>query len=58
VYWNGSPLRTVRLDADARRVRQVVRVAAFNQVKRGSVLIRVTSRGKPVAIDGLGVSSS
>jgi len=58
VYWNGSLLRTVRLDANLRRTRQVVRVAAFNNVERGSVLIRVASRGKPVAVDGLGVSSS
>ena len=58
VYWNGSLLRTVRLGANVRRTRQVVRLAAYNHVKRGRLLIRVTSAGKPVQIDGLGVSSS
>jgi calcineurin-like phosphoesterase family protein len=58
VYWNGSLLRTVQLSASERRTRQVVRLAVFERVNRGSVLIRVTSVGKRVAIDGLGVSSS
>jgi calcineurin-like phosphoesterase family protein len=58
VYWKGSLLRTVQLGGGEVRRRQIVRLGAFDHVTRGSVLIRVTSVGKPVAIDGLGVSSS
>ena len=57
VYWNGSLLRTVRLGANVRRNRQIVNLAAFDHLSRGSISIRVTSTGKPVAIDGLGVAS-
>ena len=58
VYWNGSLLRTIQLGANEKRRRQLVGLAVFDHVTRGNVLIRVTSAGKPVAIDGLGVSSS
>ena len=58
VYWNGSRLRTVRLGSNLRRNRQVVHLAAFDHLVRGSISIRVTSVGRPVAIDGLGVASS
>jgi hypothetical protein len=57
VYWNGSLLRTVRLEAKLRRNRQIVNLAAFDHLTRGSISIRVTSVAKSVAIDGLGVAS-
>jgi hypothetical protein len=57
VYWNGSLLRTVRLGANLRRNRQIVNLAAFDHLTRGSISIRVTSVAKSVAIDGLGAAS-
>ena len=56
VFWNGSRLARVRLEAETRAPRTLVWIASFERVRRGAVTLRVVSRGKPVKIDGLAAS--
>ncbi len=49
-------LRTVDLRASTRRQRQVVKVASWSKPHSGKVTITVTTKGKPVIIEGLGFS--
>jgi hypothetical protein len=57
VYWNKRLLASVRLTSSSLLYKQIIEVGSFTTQQRGSVRIVVTSRGKPVAIEGLGIWS-
>lgn len=55
--WIGTTkIKTVKLAAATTRRRQVISVANFTKVRKGTVKIVVESIGKPVIIEGLAVS--
>ncbi len=56
VYLGATKLKTIKLAASVTRKRQVIAVAAFTNTRSGKVKILVTSSGKPVIIEGLGIS--
>ncbi|MQB00852.1 MAG: S8 family serine peptidase [Actinobacteria bacterium] len=56
VVWGRTLLAKVSLDAGRTRKKRIIDVAAFSRVRRGRVKVIVISRGKPVKIEGLGVS--
>jgi hypothetical protein len=58
VFWNGSLLRSVDLRASSTRYRRIVTVARWHAPHTGAVKLRISSRGKRVAIDGLGAARS
>ena len=58
VFLRNKLLRTIRLRAGSNRKRQIVNLAIFNSVRRGTLHVRVTSSGRPVKIEGVGVSAS
>jgi Bacterial Ig domain len=58
VYWNGNPLKRVSLVARTTHRRMALPVAEFNTARRGTVVIKVVSTGRPVRIDGLSASDS
>jgi uncharacterized repeat protein (TIGR01451 family) len=49
-------LKTVSLDAKTTRTRQVLPVLLATGLRSGTLTIRVTTQGRPVRIDGLGLS--
>ena len=51
-----TALKTLRLAATKVKKERVIPVAAFSSVHTGKVKVRVASSGKPVIVDGLGVS--
>lgn len=55
VFFKGSLLKRVNLGADRAVRRKVVPLATFPSVRRGKVTVLVTSAGKPVKVEGLGV---
>ncbi|MDQ4095835.1 MAG: hypothetical protein M3174_06510, partial [Actinomycetota bacterium] len=62
--WDGQVLRqartglgTVRLDS-TRRKQALVVFEAFGAVEQGAVALEVVSDGKPVLVDGFGVSKT
>ena len=57
VYWNGALLREVRLYSATTMRRRVFDITAFAAVQSGRVTVRVVTAGRPVEIDGLGVSA-
>jgi Tol biopolymer transport system component len=56
VLQGGRALKTVRLVSRRVRKERVIAVANFQTVHRGKVKLRVATSGKPVIVDGLGVS--
>lgn len=55
--WIGTAkIKTIKLAAATTRKRQVISVANFTKVRKGTVKIVVESIGKPVIIEGLAVS--
>ena len=56
VYWNGVLLKKVSLARSSTARKQVIRVATFTSLRRGTVKIVVLSSGKPVFIEGLGAN--
>ncbi|MGH2819642.1 MAG: hypothetical protein ACRDJ5_03200 [Actinomycetota bacterium] len=61
VFFNGAPLGTVNLDCApagcaTEQKKQLVTFAPFGSIQAGTVRIDVVSSGKPVKIDGVGVS--
>jgi hypothetical protein len=60
LLWNGSVVKTIRLNATTRTTKQVlgtVTVAAPGTITAfGTVSVRVASSGRPVEIDGIGIS--
>lgn len=56
VYIGTTKLKTVRLAATTTRKRQVISIANFTKVRKGTIKIVVATSGKPVIIEGLAVS--
>ena len=56
VYLGTTKLKTIKLAATVTRKRQVIAIAAFTKIRKGTVKIVVTSSDKPVVIEGLGIS--
>ncbi|HEY7563258.1 MAG TPA: hypothetical protein VH650_13885 [Gaiellaceae bacterium] len=57
VSWRGAVVRTIDLRAASTREGRVVPVASFPERRRGWVRVDVLSSGKPVRLEGLGVSA-
>ena len=55
VSFRGKVLKTINLGAKPFGRRQVVRLASFDRLRRGSLVIEALSSGKLIEIDGLGV---
>lgn len=58
VFFRNKLLRTIRLRAGSIRKRQIVNLAMFNAVRQGTLHVLVTSSGRPVKIEGVGVSAA
>jgi Tol biopolymer transport system component len=56
VLLGGTAIGTVNLASRNTQTEQVLSVASFSAVQTGTVTLKVTTAGKPVIIDGLGVS--
>jgi hypothetical protein len=56
VLLGSTSLKTVNLASKSEKREQVIPVASFSSVQTGTVTVRVTTAGKRVIIDGLGVS--
>jgi hypothetical protein len=56
IFWNGHLTRSYSLFAPSVEKLVYLYAANFKTVQKGSITIRVSSSGKPVIIDGLGVS--
>jgi hypothetical protein len=56
IYWNGVLKKTVSLAAGSQLRDQLVPVVTFGSVQTGTLKIQVSTRGKPVQIDGVEVS--
>jgi hypothetical protein len=56
VYLGSKLLRRIRLAASSVKKRQVIEVATFDAVRSGKLRVVVTSSGRPVKIEGVGVS--
>jgi hypothetical protein len=57
VYWNGRLVARVSLASSTRRLRQVVALVLLPPGGRGTLKIQVLTGGKPVVIDGIGLSA-
>ena len=57
VYWNKRLLASARLTAASLQYKQIIEVGSFPGQQKGTIRIVITSRGKPVAIEGLGIFS-
>jgi hypothetical protein len=58
IYWNGRLLKKLGLAATSTRKRQLAAVTTFASPRSGTVKLVVLSSGKPVVVEGLGVSVS
>lgn len=56
VLLDGKRLKRINLASTGLHKLQVIQVASFPGVRHGTVLLRVVSSGKPVRIEGFGVS--
>ena len=56
IFLGTKKLKTIKLAATTTRKRQVIAIANFTKVRKGTVKIVITSSGKPVIIEGLAVS--
>jgi Divergent InlB B-repeat domain len=56
VFLGKKLLRTIRLAASSVKKKQLVDVATFNSIRTGTLRVLVTSAGRPVKIEGVGVS--
>jgi hypothetical protein len=56
LFWNGQLVRSYNLFSPAVHQLVYLKVVTFGSVHVGALTIRVSSSGKPVIIDGLGVS--
>ncbi len=54
--WNGRLLSRLQLRSSARRQKQVIGLGDLGSVRRGTLEIRITSSGKTVIVEGVGVS--
>jgi hypothetical protein len=57
VRWRGRVVKRVRLRAASTRRRTLIPVTSFSGRRRGTVRVDVISAGRPVRVDGLGVSA-
>ena len=57
VFAGRNLLRTVSLAASSARTKQVIQVASFGNPRTARIRVVVSSRGKPVHIEGLGVAT-
>lgn len=57
LIWNGVVIKNINLQALVAKNREVFQAAAFATVQTGTLQIKITSKGKPVDIDGVGVSA-
>jgi hypothetical protein len=57
VFFRNKLLRRIRLGAGSTRKKQIVDLAVFNTVRSGRLRVVVMSSGRPVKIEGLGVSA-
>jgi GH25 family lysozyme M1 (1,4-beta-N-acetylmuramidase) len=55
VFWNGTLLKQLSLTAPALEKKELVPLGVFLSLQEGTIRIRVSSSGRPVRIDGLGV---
>ena len=58
VYWDVGLSRRVDLASSTVRKRQIIPIVAFDYVRTVEIKVVVASSGRPVRIDGLGVSRS
>jgi hypothetical protein len=56
VRFKGKRLKRIRLGSNRMRRAQVVEVASFPQPRSGRLVLRVWSEGKPVMVEGVGIS--
>lgn len=56
IYWNGVYKKTIKLTASAKKRKQIVSLFSFGSVTSGTLKVVVSSSGKTVTIEGLGVS--
>jgi hypothetical protein len=57
IYWNGSLRHTYSLHAGSTRKKVYLSAVSFSSVRVGTLKIVVSSSGKPVIIDAVGVSA-
>jgi hypothetical protein len=57
IYWNGSLKHTYSLHASRVLKKIYLSAVSFSSVQVGTLKIVVSSSGKPVIIDGLGISA-
>jgi hypothetical protein len=53
VYWGSTLLATVSLASRTKSYSRVLPVATFPAVRTGTLVLKVTSRGRPVTVDAL-----
>jgi len=56
IFWGSRLIHTYSLHSASTRKQVFLVAVSFRRVNRGTVRIRVSSSGKPVIIDGLGVT--
>jgi acid phosphatase type 7 len=56
VLWNGHVLKRIDLRSTAVEKNRLLPVVLLRAVRNGSVTIRISSRGRPVKIEGLGLA--
>jgi hypothetical protein len=56
VFWNGARLGVWSLASGPRAHQRLLAVASWPDVRTGKLVVRVVSSGKPVRIDGFGIS--
>jgi hypothetical protein len=56
VRFKGKRLKRIRLGSNRMRRAQAVEVASFPQPRTGRLVLRVWSEGKPVMVEGVGIS--
>jgi hypothetical protein len=56
VYFGKKLLRTVRLAASSVKKKQIIHLATFDALRTGRLRAVVASSGRPVKIEGVGVS--
>ena len=56
IYWNGTLLKKVSLYAATTRRRSVLAVFTFGGLRSGTLTVRSLTSGRPIQIDGLGLS--
>ena len=56
VFWNGSRLGVWSLASSPRTHQRLLAVTSWPEVRTGKLVVKVVSAGKPVRIDGFGIS--